>query len=187
MSDTARKVRIDIRGVQLAEAAPCEDTDSGVFVTLDDPPPVRSILAVFDGDESPRAFEVTAVVEVPPEGGERGVLGRFLESDALARYERVGTEHLSEGEPESEQREDGDEDEAGDEDGSGIQMAMPAPVMVDSDESEAIQTDDDETGAAETADRDDDASPDANEEEDATSDEADGARKGKRRRGRKRR
>jgi hypothetical protein len=139
MSNTAGEIRVEIRGVQLAEVASCEESEAGVFIALDDPPPVRSILAIAEGAQAPRAFEVTGVVEVPPDGGVRGFVGRFIESDALARYARVGTEHLADGEPEAAPHADGEQTD--DDEDVGIQMAMPAPVMVDHDESEPIDVD----------------------------------------------
>jgi hypothetical protein len=188
MSSTATEVRVEIRGVQLAEAVAFEASDTGVFIPLDDPPPVRSILAIFEGDEAPRAFEVTSVVEVPAEGGARGLIGRFVEPDALARFARVGTEHLADGEapsgPEGAEERDGANDEA-----PGIQMAMPAPVVVDSEESEAIDVDAPDSTSAETRQAESEgASAEAEPDPDAdTSDNGEGERKGKRRRGRKRR
>lgn len=184
MSNAARHVRVDIRHVEIAEAAPCEESEAGVFITLDDPPPVRSILAVREGNDAPRAFEVTAVVEVAPEGGARGFHGRFIESDALARYERVGTEHLSDGEPEETDEAGGEHTIDDDDDGPGTHMAMPAPV-VDPDESEPIDIDEARASAA------DDHGHEV-EEPEASGEEGNGgddgeARKGKRRRGRKRR
>ena len=197
MNDAAR-VRVEIRRVPLTDTAPCEPSEGGVFVALDDPPPVRSILAITAGDEAPRALEVTAVVEVAPEGGARGFYGRFIEDDALARFERVGTEHLSDGEPEPAARGEGETAES-DDAGPGTQMAMPAPV-VDPDDSEPIDLDTYRSGeheAAPSSDADDsgdaedgaDAEPEGGTtSEQTTSDgEDDGARKGKRRRGRKRR
>jgi hypothetical protein len=198
MSDAASRVRVDIRHVQLAEAASCEPASNGLFVAMDDPPPVRSILAVSDGDGAPRAFEVTAVVEVAPEGGVRGFHGRFIESDALARFERVGTEHLSDGEPEGDAT-DGEHADA-DDAGLGTQMAMPAPV-VDPDESEPIDLGEEQPSEAENASADEsdtvDGDPAAADEpntegeaggEDGSENGSDdgGGRKGKRRRGRKR-
>src|SRR5688572_32975883 len=98
MSQDVREVRVDIRHDTLATAAQLEaSADGEVFVALDDPPPVRTILAIHEGDEGPHALEVTRVVETDAGGLRRGAFGRFRDADLLRGLDGVGTEHLAAG------------------------------------------------------------------------------------------
>jgi hypothetical protein len=203
MSEAARHVRIKLRNVVLAEGAELTEQRDLVFVELADPPPVRTLLAVEDGSDEPAALEVARVVEVPDaERTRRGFYGRFVESSALERFARVGTEHLAAGYMEGEEPEPASAPAADDE--STVQMAVPAPV-VDPDPSEPIDlrevqtlemgglgfsANDDEDEADETEADDGDASDpdDAAEASDEASEPADSTpTSGRRRRGRKRR
>ncbi len=161
-----RTARIDIRSHRLAEAAEIQDTEAGRFFVLPEPPPVRSILAVREGDEL-EAFEVTRVVEVESQGQARGAFARIIDMSELDKsIAEVGTEHLS-------ALAENDLDTQGGSDQP--QMAVPAPV-VHPEASEQI-----DVGNL----------PDMGELSANDSSEAnptdEGARKGKRRKGRKRR
>jgi hypothetical protein len=130
-------VRVELRHVVLAEsAALTEHEDGRVFVALDEPPPVRSVLALFDATKR-RAIEVVRVVEVADAGGARGVHGRVVDSDALARFAAVGTERLPGGTKEPVSTQPNPEPVRSDDDTSA-QLAMPAPVMVVEADSEPI-------------------------------------------------
>lgn len=182
MSDV-REVRVDIRHHTLATAARLQESRDGeVFIALDDPPPVRTLLAIHEGHEGPHALEVTRVVETDSDASRRGVFGRFRDPDALRGLDAVGTEHLAAGEHVSAAPSE-DSDHAG-------FLAMPAPV-VDPDPSDRIDVselqqleerasddDDDDDDADDGPPRGDNGAPEPEEE---------GARRGKRRRGRKRR
>jgi hypothetical protein len=130
MSQDVREVRVDIRHHTLATAAQLQESADGeVFVALDDPPPVRTILAIHDGESGPHALEVTRVVEADSDAVRRGVYGRFRDADLLRGLDAVGTEHLEAGEQPSQ----GTVDDAGE---TGL-LAVPAPV-VDPDPSDRI-------------------------------------------------
>jgi len=108
-----------------------ERADREAFVALDDPPPVGTLVAAYSEGEDVRALEVTQVVEVPEhdERRQRGCYARIVELEALERFGKAGTEHLSggpqSGAPESESN-------------RGTEMGLPAPVTV-TDESQPIQ------------------------------------------------
>jgi hypothetical protein len=182
MSQDAREVRVDIRHHTLATAAPLEASKDGeVFVALDDPPPVRTILAIHDGDEGPHALEVTRVVETDADGLRRGAFGRFRDADLLRGLDAVGTEHLAAGPAAASE----DSDHAG-------YLAVPAPV-VDPDPSDRIDVSElrqlEERGGDEGSDDDsddDDPSP-ADSTGSGNGEATESGRRGKRRRGRKRR
>lgn len=151
MSEAARTVHVELRHLTLSESAELHEFEDAPFIALDDPPPVRTIIAVRDADAQGerRAFEVLRVVEVDEAerssgsgsglGPGRGVYGQWLEPEALRRFERVGTEHLSDGEVVDAEEEPAPEEDAPDSD-DGVQMAVPAPV-VDPDDSEPIDVD----------------------------------------------
>jgi hypothetical protein len=177
MSQDVREVRVDIRHHMLASAARLQESRDGeVFIALDDPPPVRTILAIHEGSDGPHALEVTRVVETDSDASRRGAYGRFRDAEQLRGLDAVGTEHLAAGE----QPTSGDDGEH-----SGY-MAMPAPV-VDPDPSDRIDVNELRQLEESGEDSDDESDDEAPSESapDLSSDE--GAKKGKRRRGRKRR
>lgn len=126
------------RHVTLADG--CELTvhpDRSVFIAMDEPPPIRTVVQLWRGDEA-RAVIVDRVIEVPDAeaGTERGFFGIPADEDAIAGATKVGTEHL--------EGPSGDESDGNDasarSDGNGeanINMAMPAPVVVHDDGEEA--------------------------------------------------
>jgi hypothetical protein len=187
MSQDAREVRVDIRHHTLAAAAPLrESADGEVFVALDDPPPVRTILAIHDGDEGPHALEVTRVIETDSDASSRGVFGRFRDAELLRGLDAVGTEHLATGE-QAPAASGEDAEHAG-------YLAMPAPV-VDPDPSDRIDVNElrqlEEGGGDEASEEDEegesdgDVSPAASASGDQPIDGS--PPQGRRRRGRKRR
>lgn len=147
---------LELRHVRLAEQvtlvpAPLGPTpnggqEEGVFVALDDSPPVRTVLAVVEGDRR-RALEVAWVVEVPGDdpGGPttRGFYGRWVADEALERAARVGTEHLEDGTPVVQPVV---YDNSAVLDMSDTGMAMPAPVIVHDDDTGVVDTRDDGDG-----------------------------------------
>ena len=169
MTDAAA---LELRHVRLAEPVtlrpaslgptPDGGVEEGVFVALDDSPPVRTVLAVVEGERR-RALEVAWVVEVAErddakaalgaasdEGGGplvRGFYGRWVADEALERAARVGTEHLEDGTPVVQPVV---YDNSVMHDVSDTNMAMPAPVIVldgsDEDEDDG-DGDGDERGA----------------------------------------
>lgn len=149
MTDAAA---LELRHVRLAEPvtlrpaslgpAPDGGVEEGVFVALDDSPPVRTVLAVVEGERR-RALEVVWVVEVAErddakaalgaasdDGGApvvRGFYGRWVADEALERAARVGTEHLEDGTPVVQPVV---YDNSVMLDVSDTNMAMPAPVII---------------------------------------------------------
>lgn len=167
------KVRVAYRHVELSAAATMQDDGSGAFrLTLDAPPPVRTVLSI-----GARAYVVVAVTEVVGDGGARGCLVREVDSKQLPTT--VGTEQLRDGslgsaEPASSTpaaARDADEDRDGD--GYGAHMAVPAPV-VGEDSSEPIDVGDEDNG---------NGGEPASEE---TATPGEGTSRGKKRRGRQR-
>lgn len=95
MSETA--VRVDLRQATLSESARLRETGEQVFLCLENPPPVRSLLRITVGEDQ-RLFEVGRVIEVVDEGeSERGCYGAFVALERLAEQQRVGSEHLQPG------------------------------------------------------------------------------------------
>jgi hypothetical protein len=90
-------VRVDLRQTTLTESARVREAGEHMFLTMDNPPPVRSLLRLtIDGEE--QAFEVAQVVEVVGEGAtERGCFGSFIELSRLDEHHKVGSEHLQPG------------------------------------------------------------------------------------------
>lgn len=139
MPDTAR---VEFRHVTLAEAAAVRTgngADDAVFIALDEPPPVRTVLRLVT-DDAARDVVVTRVVEVPEADLVRGCFARDADEAERTRGGEVGTEHL--------QVDPADEEGSAvlggsdlDADGN-LSMAMPAPVLVDAD-------DDDDNGDGE--------------------------------------
>ena len=90
-------VRVDLRQATLSESARLRENEDAVFIALDNPPPVRSLLRVIEG-ESARAFEVGRVIEViNDDEAQRGCYGSFIELERLEEQARVGSEHLEPG------------------------------------------------------------------------------------------
>jgi hypothetical protein len=172
MTETA--VILELRHVRLAEQAmlrpaslyPASSDDAageeGVFVALDDPPPVRTVLAVVEGERR-RALEVAWVVEVAEhDDAPRGFYGRWVGDEALERAVRVGTEHLEDGTPVV-QPVVLDHSSFINVSDAPV-MAMPAPVMIVDDESGVVDDDDEDREEA-------DEPSDASDELTAASDE----------------
>jgi hypothetical protein len=165
MTDAAA---LELRHVRLAEPvtlrpAPLGPTpggagegavEEGVFVALDDSPPVRTVVAVVEGGRR-RALEVAWVVEVAEQGdaggsSTRGFYGRWVGDEALERAAKVGTEHLEDGTPVVQPVV---HDNSSVLDVSDTAMAMPAPVMVlgsddDDDDEDDEREASDEAGEA---------------------------------------
>jgi len=161
MTDAAA---LELRHVRLAEPVtlrpaslgptPEGGVEEGVFVALDDSPPVRTVLAVVEGERR-RALEVAWVVEVAEREGDelggppvRGFYGRWVGDEALERAAKVGTEHLEDGMPVVQPVV---YDNSVMLDVSDTNMAMPAPVIVldGSDEDD----DEDDDGSEDGTDR----------------------------------
>lgn len=169
------KVRVAYRHVELSAGATMQQQDdgSGAFrLTLDAPPPVRTVLSI-----GARAYVVVAVTEVAGDGGARGCLVREVDSTQLPTT--VGTERLRDGSLGSAEpapstpavAHEADDDR--DADGYGAHMAVPAPV-VGEDSSEPIDVGDEDNGSG--------GEP-ASEE---TATPGEGTSRGKKRRGRQR-
>lgn len=137
MTDPA--VKLEVRHIRLADSATlqpakADEGDEGVFVALAEPPPVRTVLTVVDG-ETRRALEVTRVVEIGDrdERGERGFYARWVEGEAIERATKVGTEHLEDGTPQVQP--------VSQDNSAAINlsdsMAMPAPVVLHGDEDDS--------------------------------------------------
>ena len=90
-------VRVDLRQANLSESAKLREADDAVFLALDAPPPVRSILRITEG-ENVRAFEVGRVIEVADDSEPtRGCYGSFVDDARLDDQAKVGSEHLEPG------------------------------------------------------------------------------------------
>jgi hypothetical protein len=98
MSETV--VRVDLRQASLSETARLRAHDGPgdlLFLAIDNPPPVRSLLSLRDGDQR-KAFEVVRVVEVVDEDeSARGCYGREIPVERLDEQAKVGSEHLEPG------------------------------------------------------------------------------------------
>ena len=155
MSETA--VRVDLREATLSESAKLHEGDGDPFLTLDHPPPVRSLLRVGEGEDV-RVFEVGRVIEVVDEHEPaRGCYGKFVELERLEEQRKVGSEHLEPGI-------------------SGGGGGIPAPVMMSPSDmmmSEA-GSDEDEAAAAAAG----DASSDGEGETDDESSDSDESESG---------
>lgn len=90
-------VRVDLRQTTLTESARVREAGEQVFLSIENPPPVRSLLRLtIDGEH--KAFEVGQVVEVVGEGAtERGCYGAFVALERLDEHQNVGSEHLQPG------------------------------------------------------------------------------------------
>lgn len=95
MSETV--VRVDLRQATLSEHARLREHGDRLFLALDNPPPVRSLLRVH-ADEQARAFEVARVIEVVDDSEPaRGCYGFYVDDERLAEQDMVGSEHLEPG------------------------------------------------------------------------------------------
>jgi len=145
MSESA--ATLELRHSTLADAAPVSpaplaDGTEGVFVAIDDPPPVRTVLTVVQGDQR-RPLEVTAVVEVIDRSAQttRGFFGRWVDAEALERAGKMGTEHLEDGTPVVQKVDPSVSDDGSD---APAAMAMPAPVMIIEDDTGVVHVGDDD-------------------------------------------
>ncbi len=180
MSEGQSPVRVEYRHTPLASEADVQDSGKSVFVALAQPMPVRSTLRVIDAAGNERGLVVDRVIESADAGdfGDRGVVGHWVDVDAVAAAAGVGSEHLASAEatPPSAQGspvEDGS-------DGGNAAVAMPAPVLVDDEEDDdSANGDTDDDGEAA-----DDAQPSEGGEGDS---ETEDKPKGRRRRGGRRR
>lgn len=154
-------VRVLYRHVEIAATATVAEQDGGLrFVSLEAPPPVRTVLQLAAADGSSTAVEVVRAVEIA-DAADRGCVVRVLEAAPPAR---VGSEGLPDGakaprpEPAVHASEHDASDAAGgatamaDEPGYGAHMAVPAPVIGD-DDSEPV-----DVGEASASTSDDDGS-----------------------------
>lgn len=127
--------RVEYRNLSLAESAEVSEADDGgVFVALEEPPPVRSVVRLVSADGSSRDVVLTRVVEVPDEGAPRGFHAKDAGDDDRERAAKVGTEHL---EGSSSSGDEGSARSNGSDAAGNMSMAMPAPVVVDTEEDEA--------------------------------------------------
>ncbi len=95
MSETA--VRVDLREATLTESARLSERGERLFLAMENPPPVRSLLRVFVEGER-KAFEVARVIEVVEEGeAARGCYGGWVDVARLTEQDKVGSEHLEPG------------------------------------------------------------------------------------------
>ncbi|GEM_PF-6135708 len=140
MGKHTTQVRVRLRGLTLAESAPLIEhehegsspTQGVVFLGLDHPPPVATVLAIDEGS-STRALEVRSVVEVANgvESAGRGCFGRFVHDDVLLRHSKVGSEHCTPLEPERSATAVSSDDHGpnGESRPDVYQFAAPAPVV----------------------------------------------------------
>jgi hypothetical protein len=104
-------VRVDLREATMTESARLRERDNQLFLAMDTPPPVRSLLRLTVANER-KAFEVARVVEVVDEAEpERGCYGAWVDAARLSEQDRVGSEHLEPGI-------------------SGAGAGVPAPVVI---------------------------------------------------------
>lgn len=137
---------LEVRHTRLAEQATLSpaslaEGEEGVFIAHDEPPPVRTVLAVVEGD-SRRVLEVVRVVEVADrdDRGTRGFYGRWVGDEALERASKVGTEHLEDGTPVVQPV--APDDSAALRMSDAPVMGMAAPVMMDVDDTGVIDVED---------------------------------------------
>ncbi len=90
-------LRVDLREATMTESARLRERGDQLFLVMDTPPPVRSLLRVTLGEER-KAFEVARVIEVVDEGEpDRGCYGQWVDVARLGEQSRVGSEHLEPG------------------------------------------------------------------------------------------
>jgi len=95
MSETV--VRVELRQATLTESARLREAGDRMFLALENPPPVRSLLRLRAGDEL-SAFEVARVIEVVDETEPaRGCYGHTIPLERLVEQQKVGSEHLEPG------------------------------------------------------------------------------------------
>ena len=184
MSEGQSPVRVEYRHTPLAAEADVHDSGKSVFVALAQPMPVRSMLRVIDAAGNERGLVVDRVIESADAGdfGDRGVVGHWVDADAVAKAAAVGSEHLESAEATPPSAEGSAADDGSD--GGNAAVAMPAPVLVD-DEDEEESSDGD---AAEGDSAGDEESADgADASEGGDGDGAEEKPKGRRRRGGRRR
>lgn len=169
-----------VRHVTLVDGADLKvHEDRTVFVALDDPPPIRTVVQLWRGDEA-RAVVVQRVIETPaPDSDEaRGFFGVPASEEAIAGATKVGTEHL---ESPSGDDPDGSGGQAGSDtspDGN-INMAMPAPVLVHDQRDEGDEGSEDSVQSESGPDESDES-----DESEASAESEGAAKSGRRRRGR---
>lgn len=168
-TDQAQQSRSSRAGVVYRHATLVEGAelrvhaDRSVFVVMDEPPPVRTVVQLWRGGEA-RAVVVERSVEVPE--GEDGVCGFVAlpaDEEAIAKAIKVGTEHL---EPGSGSDEEGNGADSGSDAEHNMNMAMPAPVLVHDD------ADDDDPGEGADGDDGDDDGGEQDGGEDAESNDS---------------
>ncbi len=99
MAATHEPLRVDLRGRVLGEDAALIATTGAehpLFLTVDRPPPVGSIVRVSAPGGEAWAFEVRRVAEVAADGptGLRGCWGRRVAVDPASLGRALGSEHL---------------------------------------------------------------------------------------------
>jgi len=143
---TTNNVQVTYRHVELAAAAPLSERGDGSFrLTLDAPPPVRTVLSIAHGGRT-QVLEVVEVIETAGDGSARGCVLREVGHDRLPHV--VGSEHLRDGAlgaAEGDAPRAATAGEAAVDDGYGAHMAVPSPVVSD-DASEANDVGDDANG-----------------------------------------
>jgi hypothetical protein len=181
-------VQVTYRHVELAAAAPLSERGDGSFrLTLDSPPPVKTVVSIAHGDTT-RALEVVEVIETAGDGSARGCVLREVGLDRLPdrRPHVVGSEHLRDGALGAAEGDAPPPTTGADatvDDGYGAHMAVPAPVVSD-DASEANDVGGDETNGDDAGGNGDDSGSDANSDSGSTADS--GSSRAKKRRGRQR-
>jgi hypothetical protein len=184
-------VQVTYRHVELAAAAPLSERGDGSFrLTLDAPPPVKTVVSIAHGGTT-RALEVVEVIETAGDGSARGCVLREVGLERLPdrRPHAVGSEHLPDGALGAAEGDAPPPTTGADatvDDGYGAHMAVPAPVVSD-DASEAHDVGGDEANGDDSGGNGDDsgsdASSDANGDSGSASDSGSGRKK---RRGRQR-
>ena len=96
MSETL--VRVDLRQATLSENARISEAGELMFLALENPPPVRCLLRITEGEEEAKVFEVARVIEVVDDiEPARGCYGRYVDLERLEEQTKVGSEHLEVG------------------------------------------------------------------------------------------
>ncbi len=181
-------VQVTYRHVELAAAAPLSERGDGSFrLTLDAPPPVKTVLSIAHGGTT-RALEVVEGIEAAGDGSARGCVLREVGLDRLPnrRPDVVGSEHLRDGAlgaAEGDAPPPTPSTDATLDDGYGTHMAVPAPVVSD-DASEATDAGGDEANGDDSGGNGDDSGSEPGG--DASSAGDSGANRAKKRRGRQR-
>jgi hypothetical protein len=175
-------VRVTYRSLELAPAAALDDRGGGRhFLAIDTPPPVRTVLGLARvGETKMLAVEVVEAIEIDAPGSTRGCVVREVDG-ALLQRPPVGSERLADGAAGASDVSGSDgavAHEAGSfDEGYAAPMAVPSPVVGDSESSDTIDVAD-ARGDGEDGDDSDDGS--------AGGDAEAGGTPAKKRRGRKR-